>query len=70
LGIINFKPVLEKVADAYGFPNPELLFNAPAPQQPPAAPNGGQQQQMPGAGQQQGPMSPGLQNALALMPQR
>lgn len=49
LGIINFKPVLEKVATAYDFPNPEMLFNAPPPPASPAAPNGGGQ--MPGAGQ-------------------
>lgn len=77
LGIINFQPVLEKVADAYGFPNPEMLFNAPAAPQPPAAPNGGppqgpqQQPQFPGAGQQffnvrspqigQVPQRPGVQ---------
>ena len=44
LGFVNFKPILERVALAYDFPNPEALF---LPQQPPpaAAPqqNGGGQ---------------------------
>lgn len=51
LGIINFQPILEKVATAYDFPNPQSLFNAPAPQQPPAAPAAPGGQQQPGAGQ-------------------
>lgn len=37
LGIVNFQPILERVAIAYDFPNPEQLFNQPAAQ-PPAAP--------------------------------
>ena len=41
---INIKPILEKVASAYDFPNPEALFQAPQ-QAPPAAPFGGQPQQ-------------------------
>lgn len=35
LGFVNFKPILEKVAIAYDFPNPESLFTPP--QTPPAA---------------------------------
>ena len=38
LGIVNFKPILERVASAYNFENVEALFNAPPPAQPPAAP--------------------------------
>src|SRR5215831_11863250 len=37
LGFINFKPILERVALAYGFPNPEALF-VPPQTQPAAAP--------------------------------
>jgi hypothetical protein len=38
LGFINFKPILEKVAVAYDFADPEQLFVPPQPQpQPPAA---------------------------------
>lgn len=37
---INIRPILERVAAAYDFPNPESLFN-PVPQQPPAAPQAG-----------------------------
>jgi len=42
LGFVNFKPILERVALAYDFPNPESLFLQPPPQQQ-AAPtqNGG-----------------------------
>jgi hypothetical protein len=43
LGTINFKPILERVAMAYDFPNPEALFNQPPPQQP-AAPSQDPQQ--------------------------
>jgi hypothetical protein len=52
LGFINFKPILERVALAYDFPNPDSLF-VPPPQPQAAAPTqqngaaGGQ----PGAGQ-------------------
>ena len=35
---INIKPILERVAIAYDFPNPDSLF-APPPQGPPAAPS-------------------------------
>jgi hypothetical protein len=54
LGIINWKPILERVATAYGFPNPEALLQAaPQPQAPPqAAPFGGQQQGAPPQAQQ------------------
>lgn len=38
LGIVNFKPILERVAAAYDFANPEQLFNQPAAQ-PQAAPS-------------------------------
>ena len=44
LGIVNFKPVLERVAVAYDFPNVESLFNPPQAQ-PQAAPQTGQGQQ-------------------------
>ena len=37
LGFINFKPILERVALAYDFPNPDALFIQQQPQ-PPAAP--------------------------------
>jgi hypothetical protein len=50
-GLINPKPILERVALAYGFPNPEALFPQQPPQQPPAAP-GGVQQPPQGAPQQ------------------
>jgi hypothetical protein len=39
LGIVNYKPILERVALAYDFPNPEALWMQPPPQ-PPAAPTG------------------------------
>jgi hypothetical protein len=44
LGIVNFKPILEKVASAYDFPNPEALF-MPQGVQPQAAPTGEQADQ-------------------------
>lgn len=47
LGIINPKPILEKVAMAYGFESPESLFQPPQAQ-PPAAPGPPQQQLPPG----------------------
>jgi hypothetical protein len=50
LGIVNFKPILEKVAAAYDFPNPEALFMPP--NVPPAAAPTGQQQAV--QAQQQG----------------
>jgi len=37
LGFINFKPILERIALSYDFPNPDTLF-IPPQQQPPAAP--------------------------------
>lgn len=52
-GIVNMKPVLEKVAEAYGIDDPEaLLMPAPAPAAPtPAAPQGPpQMQQQPTGG--------------------
>jgi hypothetical protein len=52
LGFINFKPILERVALAYDFPNPDSLFTPP--QQPQAAAptqNGGQLGQNGGGGQ-------------------
>lgn len=55
LGFVNYKPILERVAQAYDFPNPESLFLPP--QTPPAAAptqeqiDQGQQQQQ----QHQGP---------------
>jgi hypothetical protein len=79
---INIKPILERVAIAYDFPNPEALFNPPQ-QGPPAAPSQDQfNPQIRGAelgpgvqfghnsGLQQGgvQMDPRLQNALAVMP--
>lgn len=58
LGMINFKPILEKVGIAYGFDNPEQLFLPP--QEPPAAAPGPQQPQPPNfGGGQQGAMPPG-----------
>lgn len=50
LGIINFKPLVERVGEAYGIANPESLL-APPQQPSPAAPFG----QQPGQGPQQGP---------------
>ena len=35
---MNFKPLLERVATAFGFDNPDQLFNQ-TPAQPPAAPH-------------------------------
>ena len=32
-GLINIQPILERVALAYDFPNPQALFNQPQPQQ-------------------------------------
>lgn len=71
---INIKPILERVATAYEFDNPEALFTAPQ-QQPPAAPNGGYNPQAPGSQIGQGEtrftgqggvqMDPRLANALA-----
>lgn len=37
-GIVNLAPLLEKVATAYGFSNPEALIQAQQPPQPPGAP--------------------------------
>jgi hypothetical protein len=55
LGIVNFTPILEKIAEAYDFPNPESLINAPPPQAPQASPVPGQDpnqpQGAPGQGQ-------------------
>ena len=80
---INIKPILERVALAYDFPNPEALF-APPPQGPPAAPSPDQvnynirgAQLGPGArfgannSLQQGGVTidPRLENALATLPQ-
>ena len=31
--MVNIQPILERVAVAYDFPNPQALFNAPQPQQ-------------------------------------
>ena len=72
LGFVNFKPILEKIAMAYDFPNPEALFIPPGTQ-PAAAPNSvedwmGQQQQQQQAqlqqAQQQG-MQAGAQQQQA-----
>jgi hypothetical protein len=60
---INPKPLLERVAVAYGFDNPEELFTPPQ-QQPPAAPYGGQQQPQNPAQPPQAQMNPNLVNAL------
>ncbi len=38
MGIINWKPILEKVAAAFNFPNAEMLLAPQQPPQPPAAP--------------------------------
>jgi hypothetical protein len=46
LGVVNMKPILERVALAYDFPNPEALLAAGPPPSPQAAPYGGQQQQV------------------------
>lgn len=63
-GQINIKPLLEKVASAYGFDNPEALLAAPQ-QQAPAAPF--QQPQTPQPGQLVGgqSLSPLIQNAIS-----
>lgn len=54
--MIDIRPVLERVAEAYGFPNPKALLR---PVQPPAAPTAPVQ---PGGGQQ-------LMNGAPVMPQ-
>lgn len=62
---LNLKPIVERVAFAYNFPNPEALWQ-PVPQPPAAAPNGG-----PAGGFNQnilGPRpGPQVQNAQALL---
>lgn len=83
LGIINFTPILEKVAAAYNFPNPESLINPPQQPQQPAAPNNQplynvkspqigalSAYQLRNSVQGEPQMDPRLQNALALLPQR
>ena len=77
LGIVNYKPILEKVAIAYDFPNPESLFNPPAQPAAPAAPqqplyNVMQPRIGAAATGQQGavPEDSQLRAALALLPQR
>jgi len=49
-GMVNIKPLLEKVATAYNFPNPEALVAPAQPAQPPAAPVAGQLPQQPTGG--------------------
>jgi hypothetical protein len=44
LGFVNYKPILERVALAYDFPNPDELFLPPGVQ-PAAAPSGSQMDQ-------------------------
>ncbi len=60
-GMVNFGPILEKVAAAYDFPNPEALLNQPQPQAP-AAP------MMPGQMQQQAPQANPLMGGQSLNP--
>lgn len=54
LGMINFKPILERVATAYDFPNPESLFVPPntPPAAAPTQEQNDQQQQQQGSQQQ------------------
>lgn len=81
LGIVNFRPILERVAVAYDFQNPEQLFNQPPPQAP-AAPTPDAQQffnvrspqigDVPAYRQNESGLNsvtqaPGLANALALI---
>jgi hypothetical protein len=61
LGFINFKPILERVAIAYGFPNPDSLFMPPPA--PPGAAAPTQPGQQNGAPPQQGaPQTPDQQD--------
>ena len=67
LQMINFKPILEKIALAYDFPNPEALF-LPPQTQPAAAPSQeqmDQQQQQAQQQQAQQQQQQQLQNVLA-----
>lgn len=58
-GQVNIKPLLEKVAVAYGFPNAQALLVQPPQQQQPAAPTQNQaQQQAPASAPPQVPMEP------------
>lgn len=55
MGILNPKPVIEKVAAAFGFQNPDEILAAPQAPVPPAAPNA----PMGGVPPQGGPPGPG-----------
>jgi hypothetical protein len=67
--ILNIKPMIERVALAYDFTNPEELFTPPQ-QQPPAAPQAQPfNPQIRGAELGPGAQQPGVQNALNVMPQ-
>lgn len=67
-GMVNLKPLLEKVASAYGFTNPQALIQQAPPPQAPAAPQplpqpppfGAQQQSQPQPGQGLSPALAGL----------
>ena len=59
--MIDIRPVLERVAEAYNFPNPQALLK-PLPQAQAAAPNGGTPPAPQGPGQM-------LQNGNPVMPQ-
>lgn len=63
--VADIRPVLERVAAAYDFPNPQALLVPKQPQQPPAAPNGpGGQMLQNGVPVMGGGMDPRIQAAI------